>query len=107
MSSLKKTRTGLLIILDGFGINPKKEFNAVKLAQTPTLDRLYQKYSSTEIQGSVEHYLGYRMRNGTILVHGDAGHAVGEESKAGTITITGTYQSRGEKYKAKINGTKK
>jgi len=52
MNAKLKERTGILVILDGFGINPLKEFNAVKLAKTPTLNSVYEKYSSTEIQAS-------------------------------------------------------
>lgn len=52
MSEKKSDRTGILIILDGYGINPSKEFNAVKLAKTPAVEMLHSKYSTTEIQAS-------------------------------------------------------
>ena len=41
--------------MDGFGINVERDFNAVKLAKTPTLDKLYRTYPSTEIQASESH----------------------------------------------------
>ncbi len=52
MNENKSERTGVLIILDGYGINPSKEFNAVKLATTPAMNLLHSKYSSTAIQAS-------------------------------------------------------
>ena len=42
----------MLMILDGFGENPKEEGNAVKLANTPNLDKLMKKYPTTRIQAS-------------------------------------------------------
>lgn len=37
-------KTTVLMILDGFGINDRVEGNAVKQAETPTLDKLIKKY---------------------------------------------------------------
>lgn len=37
-------RPAALIILDGWGINPRKEANAIKEADTPFLDSLFKKY---------------------------------------------------------------
>jgi 2,3-bisphosphoglycerate-independent phosphoglycerate mutase len=42
----------LLIILDGFGVNPAKTNNAVALADTPNLDRYYTRYPHTLINAS-------------------------------------------------------
>ena len=42
----------MLMILDGFGENPKKEGNAVKLAKTPNIDRLMKEYPNTKIAAS-------------------------------------------------------
>ncbi len=39
-----KYRPVALIILDGWGLNPRTEFNAVKAADTPFLDGLFAKY---------------------------------------------------------------
>ena len=33
----------MLMILDGFGINENEEGNAIKLANTPNIDKLMQK----------------------------------------------------------------
>ena len=41
-----------LIIMDGRGDNPVKEFNAVEAAKTPVLDDLVSKYANTDIQAS-------------------------------------------------------
>ncbi len=43
-----------LIILDGWGINPSREGNAILQASTPTMDRLMQEYPFTQLQASGE-----------------------------------------------------
>ncbi|GEO26555.1 2,3-bisphosphoglycerate-independent phosphoglycerate mutase [Alicyclobacillus acidoterrestris] len=43
-----------LIILDGFGLNPEREGNAVALANTPTLDKLWATYPHTTLLASGE-----------------------------------------------------
>jgi len=40
----------LLVILDGFGINPEDYHNAIKHAQKPNIDRLFQHYPMTTIE---------------------------------------------------------
>lgn len=40
----------VLVIMDGFGINERKDYNAVALANTPVLDELLQKYP--HVQGA-------------------------------------------------------
>ena len=40
----------VLMILDGFGINPKKEFNAIKTANKPNFDKIVEKYP--HVQGN-------------------------------------------------------
>lgn len=47
-----KDKLTMLMILDGFGENPKKEGNAVKLAKTPNIDRLMKEYPNTKIAAS-------------------------------------------------------
>lgn len=42
----------LLIVLDGWGINPRREGNATLLAKTPNLDRLLKGYPSTRLNTS-------------------------------------------------------
>lgn len=37
-------KTTVLMILDGFGLNDKEEGNAIKLANTPNLDRIMEEY---------------------------------------------------------------
>ena len=41
-----------LIIMDGFGINPAREGNAILAAGTPNLDRLLAKYPHTQLGAS-------------------------------------------------------
>ncbi|MBI1424198.1 MAG: 2,3-bisphosphoglycerate-independent phosphoglycerate mutase [Gammaproteobacteria bacterium] len=45
-------RPVVLIILDGFGVNPAKENNAVYLANTPRFDQYFSHYSHTTLQAS-------------------------------------------------------
>ncbi len=42
----------MLMILDGYGINERKEGNAVKLAKTPVLDKLMKQNPTTTIKTS-------------------------------------------------------
>ena len=42
----------MLMILDGFGENNQSEGNAVKLANTPNIDKLMKKYPTTKIAAS-------------------------------------------------------
>ena len=42
----------LLCIMDGFGINPAEEGNAIHLAKTPNLDQLFAKYPNTQLAAS-------------------------------------------------------
>lgn len=49
---MAKKKTLALIIMDGWGDNPVKEFNAVANAKTPVLDDLCQKYAHTDISAS-------------------------------------------------------
>ncbi len=45
-------KTLALIIMDGWGDNPVKEFNAVEAGKTPVLDSLVANYANTDIQAS-------------------------------------------------------
>ncbi|HEX9786808.1 MAG TPA: 2,3-bisphosphoglycerate-independent phosphoglycerate mutase [Candidatus Binatia bacterium] len=42
----------ILVILDGFGINPRKEGNAIANASTPNLDNLLKKYPNSRLSMS-------------------------------------------------------
>ena len=44
----------LLVILDGYGINPNQTKNAVNAARTPNLDRLFRNYPGTLLDASGE-----------------------------------------------------
>ena len=45
MESMAQNRFCALIILDGWGINPRQDYNAVAMAETPTMDRLQSTYA--------------------------------------------------------------
>ena len=47
-----KDKLTMLMILDGFGINPNKDGNAIELAKTPNIDKLMKKYPTTQIKTS-------------------------------------------------------
>ncbi len=47
-----KDKLVALIILDGFGCNPKTEGNAVKAANKPNIDSYFEKYTNTVISAS-------------------------------------------------------
>ena len=48
-------KLAMLMILDGFGINENTDGNAVKLANTPNIDKLMKKYPTTEMYTSGLH----------------------------------------------------
>jgi len=47
-----KDKLTMLMILDGFGDNPNKDGNAIKLAKTPNIDKLMKKYPTVNINTS-------------------------------------------------------
>jgi 2,3-bisphosphoglycerate-independent phosphoglycerate mutase len=49
---MSNKKTLALIIMDGWGDNPVKEYNAVEAGNTPVLDSLVTNYASTDIQAS-------------------------------------------------------
>ena len=50
-----KDKVTMLMILDGFGDNKNEDGNAVKLANTPNIDKLMKKYENTDIYTSGLH----------------------------------------------------
>lgn len=46
------TRTGVLIILDGFGLNPSQENNAVAQAKMPVYQALWKDFPHTQLEAS-------------------------------------------------------
>ncbi len=49
---LPPRRKAILIILDGFGVNPSKKYNAVYEADTPRLDEYFGRYPHTTLMAS-------------------------------------------------------
>src|SRR5689334_11558756 len=49
---MSRPKPVVLIILDGWGINPNPEANAILQAETPTLDRLYETCPNTQLDAS-------------------------------------------------------
>src|SRR5207248_808402 len=49
-----RPRPFVLIIMDGWGINPREEGNAIALARTPHIDRLAREWSHTAVKTSGE-----------------------------------------------------
>lgn len=54
---MRKKKSFILIILDGFGVRAEKKFNAVKLAKMPFYNSLLKKYPNTTIEAS-HHFVG-------------------------------------------------
>src|SRR5689334_18589365 len=52
MNTAKRPRPVVLIVMDGWGINPRKEGNAIALARTPTIDRLAREWPHTAVKTS-------------------------------------------------------
>lgn len=50
----KRPRPALLIVIDGFGIAPEAEGNAITKAKTPTLDMLTQRYPTMVLRAAGE-----------------------------------------------------
>lgn len=50
-----KDKVTMLMILDGFGNNPNEDGNAIKLANTPNIDKLKKTYPNTQIYTSGLH----------------------------------------------------
>jgi 2,3-bisphosphoglycerate-independent phosphoglycerate mutase len=50
----RRPRPFVLVIMDGWGINPRKEGNAIALARTPTIDKLAKEWPHTAIRTSGE-----------------------------------------------------
>src|SRR5260370_18382376 len=49
-----RPRPFVLIIMDGWGINPRKEGNAIALAHTPNIDKLAREWPHTAVKTSGE-----------------------------------------------------
>src|SRR5437016_8945153 len=54
MNTTKRSRPFVLIVMDGWGINPRKEGNAIALARTPNIDRLEREWPHTAVKTSGE-----------------------------------------------------
>jgi 2,3-bisphosphoglycerate-independent phosphoglycerate mutase len=52
--SSRRPRPFVLIVMDGWGINPRKEGNAIALARTPNIDKLGREWPHTSIKTSGE-----------------------------------------------------
>ncbi|MBR5315668.1 MAG: 2,3-bisphosphoglycerate-independent phosphoglycerate mutase, partial [Firmicutes bacterium] len=44
-----KQKPTMLMILDGFGLNPNTEGNAIALADTSNLDQIFDKYPNVKL----------------------------------------------------------
>jgi 2,3-bisphosphoglycerate-independent phosphoglycerate mutase len=51
-TSSRRPRPCVLIVMDGWGINPRKEGNAIALARTPGIDKLAREWPHTSIKTS-------------------------------------------------------
>ena len=44
----------VLLVLDGWGLRPQREHNAIALARTPVFDELWRRYPHTQLTASGE-----------------------------------------------------
>src|SRR5258706_15356897 len=51
-SPSRRPRPFVLVIMDGWGINPRKEGNAIALAHTPNIDKLTREWPHTAVKTS-------------------------------------------------------
>ncbi|SDF01457.1 2,3-bisphosphoglycerate-independent phosphoglycerate mutase [Eubacterium pyruvativorans] len=51
---MNRKRPSMILIMDGFGINPQVSGNAIAQADTPHLDRIFEQYPMTTIDASGE-----------------------------------------------------
>ena len=53
-SVMKRPPVAVLVIFDGWGLRAERQANAIAMARTPTMDRLYRTQAHTEIDASGE-----------------------------------------------------
>src|SRR5436305_13654732 len=53
-TAYKRPRPFVLMIMDGWGINPRKEGNAIALAHTPHIDQIARQWPQTSVKTSGE-----------------------------------------------------
>ncbi|HTD20757.1 MAG TPA: 2,3-bisphosphoglycerate-independent phosphoglycerate mutase, partial [Ktedonobacteraceae bacterium] len=53
-TSAGRPRPFVLVILDGWGINPRKEGNAIAMSRTPNIDKLAREWPHTAVRTSGE-----------------------------------------------------
>ena len=82
----------MLMILDGFGINENEKGNAVKLANTPNIDKLMKTWPTTQI-----HTSGLAVG----LPEGQMGNSEVGHTNIGAGTITCNYDGQ-KKHKVTI-----
>src|SRR6476659_1204354 len=74
-----RPRPVVLVVLDGRGLNPNRENNAIALADTPNMDRLWAEYPHTSLDAS-EHAVG--------LPHGQMGNSeVGHQNMGAGFVV--------------------
>jgi 2,3-bisphosphoglycerate-independent phosphoglycerate mutase len=61
----------LVVVLDGYGLNPKAEGNAVLNAYTPYLDRLFERYPNTKLKA---HGIAVGMPSDEDMGNSEVGH---------------------------------
>jgi 2,3-bisphosphoglycerate-independent phosphoglycerate mutase len=89
-----RPRPVVLVVLDGWGINPSRENNAIALANTPNMDRLWENYPHTTLNAS-EHAVG--------LPYGQMGNSeVGHQNMGAGFVV---YQELTRLDKAIEDGT--
>ena len=102
-----KKPTVLTIVMDGVGFAPENEGNAVYLANTPTLDKLYSQYPTLRLQA---HGVAVGLPSDDDMGNSEVGHnalGAGQVFAQGAKLVTGAIESgkmfEGESWKAIVS----
>jgi 2,3-bisphosphoglycerate-independent phosphoglycerate mutase len=92
---MKKTKPTILAILDGWGVGPNDDTNAIWLAKTPVLDMLVKKYPNTQLGATgIDVGLDNRQTSGSETGHMNigAGRIIQQDSRKISESInTGSF----------------
>ena len=105
-----KKPTILTIVMDGVGFAPENEGNAVYLANTPTLDKLFSQYPTLKLQA---HGVAVGLPSDDDMGNSEVGHnalGAGQVFAQGAKLVTGAIESgkmfEGETWKALVANVK-
>ena len=103
---MKKNKPTILAILDGWGIGPKDDTNAIWLARTPVFDYLTKRYPFTQLGATGKDVgLDDRQTSGSETGHMNigAGRIIQQDSRKISESInTGTFSADSTLLRARL-----